>query len=130
MATACAALDARLCTCPPTTCSTARRAGRIAPATSRRPINTYGASKLAGERRIRETAGLRYLVIRSSWIYSQFARNSFFALLERARPGEPLRIVDDQTGSPTSAWSLADAIWRASRLPTAPASCISTTAAA
>jgi dTDP-4-dehydrorhamnose reductase len=82
-----------------------------------RPVNTYGASKLAGERRVRQTPGLRHLVIRSSWVYSQYARNSFFALLEHARPGQRLRIVDDQVGSPTSAWTLADAIWRAALLP-------------
>jgi dTDP-4-dehydrorhamnose reductase len=117
MATACAALDARLLHLSTDYVFDGATRRPYRPGDLARPINTYGASKLAGERRIRATAGLRYLVIRSSWIYSQFARNSFFALLERARPGESLRIVDDQVGSPTSAWSLADAIWRAARLP-------------
>jgi dTDP-4-dehydrorhamnose reductase len=115
MASACAAIDARLVHLSTDYVfdGTARRPYR--PDDAARPLNVYGASKLAGEVRIRKQPGLRHLVIRTSWVYSQYARNSFFSLLERARPGDRLRIVNDQVGSPTSAWSLAEAIWRAAR---------------
>ena len=81
------------------------------------PCNVYGASKLAGERRVRETRGLSHLILRTSWVYSHLARNFFFTVLELARRGGQLRVVADQISSPTSAWTLAQAIWRAARLP-------------
>lgn len=117
MASACAGLGARLLhlSTDHVFDGSARRPYR--PDDVARPVNTYGASKLAGELCIRRTPGLRHLVIRTSWVYSQFARNSFFTLLERAGPREHLRIVDDQIGSPTSAWTLADALWRAAVRP-------------
>jgi dTDP-4-dehydrorhamnose reductase len=81
------------------------------------PCNVYGASKLAGEQRVRETRGLSHLILRTSWVYSHLARNFFFTVLELARRGGQLRVVVDQIGSPTSAWALSQAIWRVTRLP-------------
>jgi dTDP-4-dehydrorhamnose reductase len=117
MAAACAALGARLIHLSTDYVfdGAARRPYR--PDDIARPVNTYGASKLAGEQRVRQAPGLRSLVIRTSWVYSPFARNSFFGFLERAGPQARLRIVDDQVGSPTSAWTLVEAIWRVAHMP-------------
>ena len=87
------------------------------PVDATNPRNVYGASKLAGEQRVRETPALSHLIIRTSWLYSNLGQNFLLAMLNIARRGERPRVVADQVGSPTSAWTLADAIWRATRLP-------------
>lgn len=66
------------------------------------PLNAYGASKLAGDRAV-AAAGGAHLVFRTSWVYGARGRNFLRTVLHLAESGKPLRIVDDQTGSPT--WS-------------------------
>ena len=84
------------------------------------PINPYGASKLAGEVMARDAygpaaAGAPALgIVRTAWLYGP-PGNDFPAKIlraaERARDaGAPLRLVADETGSPTYAADLADAI--------------------
>jgi len=73
------------------------------------PLNAYGRSKLAGEEAIR-SAGCRHLIFRTSWVYSDAGSNFLLAIRARARRGEPLRVVDDQFGAPTSSLMLADAV--------------------
>lgn len=72
------------------------------------PVNTYGRTKLAGERAI-EAVGGRYLILRSSWIYSARGSNFVLTVLRLAREKPELTMVDDQTGSPTWARALAEA---------------------
>lgn len=64
------------------------------------PINVYGRSKLEGERAI-AASGARYLILRTSWVYGLRGRNFLRAILQRAKAGSALRVVDDQTGAPT-----------------------------
>jgi len=68
------------------------------------PLSVYGASKLEGERRI-VASGCRYLILRTSWVYSTRGRN-FFLTVKNAN--KPLRVVDDQRGAPTSSGFLAE----------------------
>ena len=68
------------------------------------PLSVYGASKLEGERRIR-ASGCRHLILRTSWVYGPRGRN-FFLTMKNAR--QPLRVVDDQRGVPTSSRFLAE----------------------
>jgi dTDP-4-dehydrorhamnose reductase len=82
-----------------------------------RPLNVYGASKLAGEQRLRETPGLKYLILRTAWVYSHLGKNFFNTMLDLGQLHGQVRVVADQVGSPTSVWTLAEAIWRAARLP-------------
>lgn len=73
------------------------------------PINVYGASKRAGEKRILATWE-QSIIIRTSWLYSAYGSNflqSMFRLLEERKE---LGIVSDQTGSPTNALDLAQAL--------------------
>jgi len=70
------------------------------------PQNVYGASKLAGERAI-ETSGCRYATLRTSWVYSSHGKNFVLSMLELARRGLSLNVVDDQRGCPTWARNLA-----------------------
>jgi dTDP-4-dehydrorhamnose reductase len=68
------------------------------------PINVYGASKLEGEQRIL-ASGCRHLILRTSWVYAARGRN-FFLTMKKAK--QPLRVVDDQRGAPTSSRFLAE----------------------
>jgi dTDP-4-dehydrorhamnose reductase len=75
------------------------------------PRNVYGASKLDGERGI-AAAGGEFLILRTSWVYSNHGAN-FLKTMLRLRTERPeLRIVADQHGAPTSADAIADATRR------------------
>ena len=75
------------------------------------PRNVYGASKLAGEEAITQ-AGVEFLILRTSWVYSNRGAN-FLKTMLRLRTERPeLRIVADQHGAPTSADAIADATVR------------------
>jgi dTDP-4-dehydrorhamnose reductase len=71
------------------------------------PINVYGRSKLKGERHVAEYDA--NLIVRTSWVFGR-GRNFVRSILNAAGRGEPLTVVDDQTGRPTSAKDLAAAI--------------------
>ena len=76
-----------------------------APGAATNPLNAYGRSKLAGEAAAREAGD--YLVVRTSWLYGAGGRHFVGTILARAREGQPLRVVDDQRGSPTWTADLA-----------------------
>jgi dTDP-4-dehydrorhamnose reductase len=73
------------------------------------PRNVYGASKLAGEERVRSTNS-RHLILRTSWVVSPFGRNFVKTIIGAAASREVLTVVDDQHGRPTSALDLAGAL--------------------
>ena len=68
------------------------------------PINVYGASKLAGEKAVAQIDGKHY-IFRISWLYAPHGKN-FFKWVAGTEMKE-LKIVDSQTGSPTSALEVA-----------------------
>ena len=74
-----------------------------------KPVNRYGASKLAGERQV-EQANPNHLVARTAWLYSPFGRNFVSRLLSTAATGRSCGMVADQIGNPTSALDLAEAL--------------------
>jgi len=73
------------------------------------PLSTYGRTKLMGERAV---AGVhpRHVILRLSWIYSQFGRNFVTAMLQQAERSNNVRVVADQIGNPTSAADVASGI--------------------
>lgn len=76
-----------------------------------RPLSAYGRSKWAAEEALRAEAP-DHLLVRSQWLYGPHGRNFVFAILEKAKRGEPLRVVSDQKGCPTYARDLAAATKR------------------
>ncbi|MES2049501.1 MAG: dTDP-4-dehydrorhamnose reductase [Pseudomonadota bacterium] len=70
------------------------------------PINVYGKTKLEGEQLIR-ASGCDHLILRTSWIYSNFGKNFLLTMLRLARERDELRVVNDQWGAPSSAVWLA-----------------------
>jgi dTDP-4-dehydrorhamnose reductase len=79
------------------------------------PRNVYGASKLAGERGIAEAGG-EFLILRTSWIYSNHGANFLKTMLRLGAERPELRIVADQHGAPTSAEAIAQATVRILKL--------------
>ena len=73
------------------------------------PINVYGASKLKGEQLIEEQAEA-YFILRTSWLYSQFGNNFYKTILQKSAENIDLKITEEQTGTPTNANDLAQAI--------------------
>lgn len=73
------------------------------------PISVYGNSKLEGEEKIK-TVFDNYLIIRTSWMYSEFGHNFVRSIIALAKERETLEIVNDQIGSPTYARDLANCI--------------------
>ncbi|NHZ95614.1 dTDP-4-dehydrorhamnose reductase [Massilia sp. CCM 8734] len=71
------------------------------------PLSVYGQSKLAGEQAI-AAAGIRHLILRTSWVYSLRGNNFLLTMLRLARERAQLRIVADQHGAPTWSRTLAD----------------------
>ncbi len=82
------------------------------------PLNVFGRSKLEGEDAVRRAAP-RHVILRTSWVYSATGRNFVRTMLVKAneagRGGVPLRVVDDQVGSPTYAPHLAEAVLAVAR---------------
>lgn len=70
------------------------------------PLNAYGRSKLAGEKAV-EDSGCRHMIFRTSWLYSLTGRNFFRTMASKCAESPVLKVVFDQTGTPTNASDLA-----------------------
>lgn len=73
------------------------------------PLGAYGRSKLAGEKAVQES-GCRYMIFRTSWLYSLTGRNFFKTMAQNCAKSPSIKVVFDQVGTPTSAADLADLI--------------------
>lgn len=75
------------------------------------PQGVYGASKLKGEELALEN-NPRTMVIRTSWLYSEFNKNFVKTMLNLFSTKDELGIVADQFGQPTNANDLANAVMK------------------
>jgi dTDP-4-dehydrorhamnose reductase len=73
------------------------------------PTSVYGQSKLDGEKAIQEI-WKKHIIIRTSWVYSQFGNNFLKTMLRLGQEKDSLSVVNDQIGTPTNAVDLANAI--------------------
>lgn len=80
------------------------------------PTGVYGATKLLGEQKIIAT-GCKYMILRTAWLYSEFGKNFVKTMLNLTATKPQLKVVFDQTGTPTYAWDLATAIVAALKNP-------------
>jgi dTDP-4-dehydrorhamnose reductase len=74
------------------------------------PINIYGASKLEGEKQALQAHPDGTVIIRTSWVYSEFGNNFVKTMIRLMTERPAINVVDDQIGSPTYAADLAAAI--------------------
>jgi dTDP-4-dehydrorhamnose reductase len=80
------------------------------------PVSVYGRTKYAGEQFVRHLVR-RHYIIRTAWLYGVHGKSFPGTMLRLAREGRPLRVVGDQTGSPTYTRDLAECILRLIEMP-------------
>ena len=74
------------------------------------PTGVYGLTKLHGEQLI-EASGANHIIIRTAWLYSEFGHNFVKTMMQLTATKPQLKVVFDQTGTPTYAGDLAQAIF-------------------
>ena len=72
------------------------------------PINEYGRTKALGEQEVLKLNDKHY-VVRTAWLYAKTHGHNFYrSILEKAKAEKPLKVVNDQRGTPTSTEHLSD----------------------
>lgn len=74
------------------------------------PVSVYGKTKLDGETAV-VNSGCNYIIIRTSWLYSEFGKNFLLTMLNLTSTKPAVNVVFDQIGTPTYAFDLASAIY-------------------
>lgn len=115
VARACAAHGARMIHVSTDFVFDGRKGEPYRPSDEPNPLSVYGRSKLAGEREVLSILGKNGCVIRTSWLHSAQGANFVTKILARMQSSETVRVVTDEIGSPTAAYSLAGALWACSR---------------
>ena len=75
------------------------------------PLGVYGASKLAGEHRLRSAVD-RHIILRVSWVFGRLGRGFPDTILRLGSTRDELTVVDDQVGTPSPATTIASAVRR------------------
>ena len=76
------------------------------------PNSVYGETKLQGDQAIKES-GVSHLIFRTGWVYSKRGKSFLNTILKLAKEKNELRVVNDQTGTPTWCRSIAEATCKA-----------------
>lgn len=75
-----------------------------------KPISVYGACKRLGEEAVLAHGRSDFYVVRTSWVFGPGGKNFPRAILDRAKSGQPVKVVTDQIGRPTMTHDLAEAL--------------------
>ena len=68
------------------------------------PLNHYGKTKAEGDNFVHYEYSEGSLILRTSWVYSEYGKNFVKSILRKAITSEEeIHVVDDQVGQPTSA---------------------------
>ncbi|HUN74990.1 MAG TPA: dTDP-4-dehydrorhamnose reductase [Steroidobacteraceae bacterium] len=81
------------------------------PEASTAPLSVYGMTKRAGEQAVLDVLPTRSTIVRTAWVYAAQGRNFLRTMLRLMTLNGRVRVVADQVGSPTSAHSVARALW-------------------
>lgn len=73
------------------------------------PTGVYGLTKLHGEQAVL-SSGCKYVIIRTAWLYSEFGKNFLKTMLGLTASKPAIKVVFDQTGTPTYAAGLASTV--------------------
>ncbi len=74
------------------------------------PNSVYGATKLAGEKAMQKVNPKNSIIIRTSWVYSNYGVNFVKTMLRLGKERDSLGVIFDQMGTPTYAKDLAKVI--------------------
>ena len=89
-----------------------RKSSPYLPTDTPNPLGIYGRSKLEGELAVTDATKGDGLILRTAWLYSAHGNNFVKTMLRLMQERSELKVVADQVGTPTSADSLALAIWK------------------
>jgi dTDP-4-dehydrorhamnose reductase len=73
------------------------------------PQSVYGRTKLAGEQNLQKHAPSRWIIARTAWLYGPNGANFVRTMVNAAKAGKPLSVINDQFGCPTYTFDLAEA---------------------
>jgi len=80
------------------------------------PMSSYGLSKLLGEKEITKSLDFNFYILRTAWLYGPYGKNFSKTILKKAITSkEPINVVNDQIGQPTTTKSLAKQIFEVAR---------------
>jgi dTDP-4-dehydrorhamnose reductase len=73
------------------------------------PQSYYGRTKLEGEKVIPNHTD-NFMILRTAWLYGFYGNNFLKAILKKSLIGQSLKVINDQYGSPTWSYGLAEQI--------------------
>lgn len=79
------------------------------------PMSVYGETKLQGEKLVSEYCE-QHIIVRTSWVFSEYGNNFVKTMVKLAKERDELGVVADQTGCPTYAGDIAQALIKLAEL--------------